>query len=108
MKLGLKIRPGDEALHYLLEEGELQGLVLTHVDYMILAGSIAFIEKIRAGIADELTVSKVEKCNCQTRFWLSRRYLRCRIFCLWEKARTTWGRPEPTRSISTCQNVIFS
>ena len=47
--------------YYLHKEGEFQGAVLTHVDTLILAGSTAFIEKIRAGIAEELTVSKVEK-----------------------------------------------
>lgn len=61
MKLGLKIMPGDEAFYYLHEEGELKCAILTHVDDLILAGSTAFIEKIRAGIADELTLSKVEK-----------------------------------------------
>ena len=43
------------------EEDGLQGAVLTHVDDLILVGSATFIEKIRAGIADELTVLKVEK-----------------------------------------------
>ena len=36
-------------------------MVLTHVDDLILAGSNAFIEKIRLGISDELNVSKVER-----------------------------------------------
>ena len=56
MKFGLKIMAGDEAFYYLHEEGEFQGAVLTHVDDLILAGSAEFKEKIRAEIADVLTV----------------------------------------------------
>ena len=57
MKLGLKIMLGDETFCYLHQEGELQGVVLTHIDDLILAGSARFLEKIRAGIDDDLTVS---------------------------------------------------
>ena len=35
-------------------------MVLTHVDDLTLAGSAEFIEMIRAGIVDVLTVSKIE------------------------------------------------
>ena len=60
-KIGLKVMEGDEAFYYLHEEGELQGAVLTHVDDLILDERAEFIENIRAGIADVLTVSKVER-----------------------------------------------
>ena len=43
------------------EEGELQIAVLTNADDLIIAGNASFIEKIRASIADTLTLSKVEK-----------------------------------------------
>ena len=51
---------GDETFYYLHEEGELKGVVLTHVDDWILARDSQFIERIRIGITDVLTVSKVE------------------------------------------------
>ena len=47
---------GDEAFYYLHEERELKGVVLTHVDDLILAGDSQFIERIRIGIADVLIV----------------------------------------------------
>ena len=57
--LGLKVMIGDEAFYYLHEKGELKGEVLTHVDDLILARDFQFIERIRIGISDVLTVSKV-------------------------------------------------
>ena len=35
--------------------------MLTHVHYFVIAGNESFVEKIRIGIAEVLTVSKVEK-----------------------------------------------
>lgn len=52
---------GDEAFYYLHEEGEFQGAVFIHVEELILAGSMDFIEKIKILIAYKLTVSKVER-----------------------------------------------
>ena len=57
--LGTSNIRGVFVVYYLHEEGELQGVVLTHVDDLILARSAEFIEKIRARIADVFTVSKV-------------------------------------------------
>ena len=60
--------PGDEAF-YIHDEGVFQGAVLTHIDDLILAGSNAFIEKIRLGISDELAVSKVARDKFRFTSW---------------------------------------
>ena len=49
---------GDEAFYYLYEGDKLIGVVLTHVDDLILAGIDEFKERIRAGIANALTVQR--------------------------------------------------
>ena len=60
VSLGLMVMPGDKAFYYMHEEGELQSAVLIHVDDFVIAGKKSFVERIRIGIAEVLTVSKVE------------------------------------------------
>ena len=59
--LGLKVMPGDEAFYYIHEKGELMGAVLTHVDDFFMIENNEFVEKLRVGIAEVLTVSMVER-----------------------------------------------
>ena len=59
--LGLKVMLGDEAFYYMHENDQLKGLVLTHVDDLILAADEEFVENIRSGIAEVLMVSKLER-----------------------------------------------
>ena len=73
-KLSLKIMRGHGAFYYWHEEGELRGAVLTHVDDLILSGNVDFIEKIRAGIADALMVSMVEKDKFRFTSWDIEKY----------------------------------
>ena len=61
MTSGLKVMLGDEVFYHLHEDGQLKGLVLTHVDDLILAGDGEFIQKIQEVIVQVLTVSKVKK-----------------------------------------------
>ena len=51
------------------EKGELQGAMLTHVDDFVIAGKESFVEKIRMGIAEVLTVSKVERDKFRFTGW---------------------------------------
>ena len=57
----MKVLIGDETFYYLHEEGELKGVVLTHVDNLILAGFSQFIERIRIQMIYVMTISKVER-----------------------------------------------
>ena len=59
--LGLKVMPGDEVFYYMHERGELMGAVLTHVEDFFMVGTEEFVEKLRVGMAEALTVSKVER-----------------------------------------------
>ena len=60
LESGLKVLEGDEAFYYLHEDGQLKGMILTHVDDFIIAGSKNFIGKIINKVNEILTVSKVE------------------------------------------------
>ena len=61
ISVGMKVMPRDEAYYHMHEEGECQCSVLTHVDDFVVAGKENFVEKIRLGIAEVLTVTKVER-----------------------------------------------
>ena len=60
MEIGLKIIEGDEAFYYLHQDGELMGIVITHVDNFTIAGTEAFIKEVLETISKELTISKTE------------------------------------------------
>ena len=47
------LRTAPAVFYCLHDEGVFQGAVLTYVDDLLLAGSNAFIEKMRLGISDE-------------------------------------------------------
>ena len=52
---------GDEAVYYMInEKGDLEGMVLTHVDDFDLAGKIIFIDKVTKEIGKALDVLMVE------------------------------------------------
>ena len=60
-ELGLRKLDGDEAVYYKLnEEGDLEGMVSTHVDDFDLAGRKKFVEMITKEISRVLDVSTVE------------------------------------------------
>ena len=60
-ELGLRKLDGDEAVYYKLnEEGNLAGMVSTHVDDFDLAGRKKFVEMITKEISRVLDVSTVE------------------------------------------------
>ena len=59
-KMGLKKLDGDEALYFKKnEEGELEGMISTHVDDFNLAGSEEFLDAVTEEIKKVLDVSKV-------------------------------------------------
>ena len=60
-KESLKTVPGDEAFYFKNEKGDLEGMIITHVDDFQIAGSEGFIENILNKLKETLTVSKVEK-----------------------------------------------
>merc|ERR1712002_778987 len=62
-KLGLKTLPGDDAVYYEHKNGELKGLILSHVDDFTIAGRPEFVDRIVTGIKGKFTVSKVEEDN---------------------------------------------
>ena len=62
-KMGLKVLEGDEAFYYLHKDGKLIGAVITHVDDFTLAGTEDFVNDVINTLAEELTVSKIEKEN---------------------------------------------
>ena len=62
-EIGLKVMEGDKDFYYLHQDGELIGVVITHVDNFTLAGTEEFIKKVLETISRELTVSKIEKDN---------------------------------------------
>merc|ERR1712112_811995 len=62
-KMGLKTLPGDDAVYYEHKNGELIGLILSHVDDFTIAGIPEFVERIVTGIKGKFTVSKVEEDN---------------------------------------------
>ena len=60
-ELGLRKLDGDEVVYYKLnEEGDLEGMVSTHVDDFDLAGRKKFVEMITKEISRVLDVSTVE------------------------------------------------
>ena len=60
-KSGLKILKGDEAFYYRHDvEGNLDGMISSHVDYFILAGTKRFISEIILKIKEKLDISKLE------------------------------------------------
>ena len=63
-ELGLRKLDGDETVYYKLsKEGNLKGMVSTHVDDFDLAGRKRFVNKITEEIGKALDVSTVES-NC--------------------------------------------
>ena len=57
----LRILDGDEAFYFRHnEDGNLEGMVLSHVDDFILAGTEKFLEEITKKIAQKLEISKLE------------------------------------------------
>ena len=61
--IGLKVMEGDEAFYYLHRNGDLIGMVITHVDDFTLAGTEAFVYEVIETVSRELTVSKIERDN---------------------------------------------
>ena len=58
---GLRILDGDEAFYFRRDKnGNLDGIVSSHVDDFILAGSDRFLEEITRKIAEKLEISKLE------------------------------------------------
>ena len=60
LEIGLKIMEGDKAFYYLHQDGELMGIVITHVDDFTIAGTEAFIKEVLETISKEITISKIE------------------------------------------------
>ena len=58
---GMKILPGDEAFYYKNVDGQLLGMVITHVDDFQIAGKSDFIDPLLQKLNETLTVSKVER-----------------------------------------------
>ena len=58
---GLLTLPGDEAFYYKNIDGDLMGMIITHVDDLQIAGNNIFINLILEKLTKTLTVSKVEK-----------------------------------------------
>ena len=57
----LRILDGDEAFYFRHDEnGNLEGMVSSHVDDFILAGTDRFLEEITKKIAEKLEISKLE------------------------------------------------
>ena len=60
-EVGLKILDGDEAFYYRHDKnGNLDGMISSHVDDFILAGSDAFLEEKTRKIVEKLEISKLE------------------------------------------------
>ena len=53
--------PGDEAFYYKNTDGDLKGMIITHVDDLQIAGNDPFIDLILEKLGKTLTVSKVER-----------------------------------------------
>jgi hypothetical protein len=60
-KYGLLLVIGDEAFYYIMKNGRLVGMILTHVDDFFMSGTKAFLIWIGSVLNYELQVSKVEK-----------------------------------------------
>ena len=61
--IGLKVMEGDEAFYYFHRNGELIGMVITHVDDFTLAGTEAFVSGVIETVSQQLLVSKIERDN---------------------------------------------
>ena len=60
-RIGLKKLEGDEAMYYKInKDGNLEGLVSTHVDDFNLAGSEKFLLSVTEEIRKVLDISKIE------------------------------------------------
>ena len=57
----MKTLPGDEAFYYKNIDGELIGMIITHVDDFQIAGTYSFIASILNRLESSLTISKVER-----------------------------------------------
>ena len=57
---GLVPLTGDEAFYHKREDDVLKGIVLTHVDDFLMAGTDDFLESITKKIEKSLTISKIE------------------------------------------------
>ena len=58
---GLKILDGHEVFYYRHDKnGDLDGMISSHMDNFILADSDAFLEEIMWKIAEKLEISKLE------------------------------------------------
>ena len=60
LEMKFQIIEGDEAFYYLRENGQLKGMILTHVDDFIIAGTKNFVDEVIQKVSVVLTVSKVE------------------------------------------------
>ena len=60
---GLQNITGDEAFYFQHQNGQLVGMILTHVDDFSMAGTSEFLSRITKSIKENLTVSKVETNN---------------------------------------------
>ena len=58
---GLKTLSGDEAFYYKNVDGNLHGMVITHVDDFQIAGTDNFVDSLLMKLSSTLTVSKVER-----------------------------------------------
>ena len=58
---GLKNVNGDEAYYYQRSNGNLIGMILTHVDDFSIAGTEEFVKKVTDLCKEKLQVSKIEK-----------------------------------------------
>ena len=52
---------GAEAFYFLHEENDLIGMIMTHVDDFVMAGTEGFLDEIEEKIKTNLTLSKIEK-----------------------------------------------
>ena len=59
--LGLRTLPGDEALYFENDKGELKGAVLSHVDDFTVTGKDEFVKRVVKRVAEAFTVSKIEE-----------------------------------------------
>merc|ERR1712240_535586 len=62
-KLRLKTLPGDDAVYYEHKNGQLMGLILSHVDDFTIAGTLEFVKRIVIGIQERFAMGKVEEDN---------------------------------------------
>ena len=63
-KIGLRRLEGDEALYFKNNEnGDLEGIVSTHIDDFNLAGTESFLAMVTEEIRRELDISKIEESS---------------------------------------------